>query len=89
MSFFDDIPEWRLEQIYQDMVKKRQAERSQKLGRPVLSWGGKRPGAGRPKVIKHKTTLELELNPVQAKILAEMGEGSIEKGILKLINENM
>jgi hypothetical protein len=89
MNNFDDIPEWRLEQIYQDMVKKRQATRAKKLGRPVTTWGGKRAGAGRPKILKQKTTLDLELNPIQVKILAEMGEGSIEQGILKLINENM
>ena len=89
MSFYDDIPEWRLEQIYQQMEKKRKEELSAKLGRPVLDWGGKRPGAGRKKQIKTYVTFKLELNKVQQKVLAEMGEGSIDKGILKLINENM
>ena len=86
---FDDIPEWRLEQIYADMVKQKKEAMSKKLGRPVGDWGGKRKGAGRPKVLKTKTTIDLALNPIQAKVLTEMGEGSIEEGILKLINENM
>jgi hypothetical protein len=33
--------------------------------------------------------VELNLNAVQKKVLAEMGEGSIDKGIEKLINEAM
>ena len=89
MSFYDDIPEWRLEQIYEEMQRKRKEELSAKLGRPVLDWGGKRPGSGRKKQIKTYVTFKLELNKIQQKVLAEMGEGSIDKGILKLINENM
>ena len=89
MSFYDDIPEWRLEQIWQDIQKKHKEERSKKLGRPVLDWGGRRPNSGRKKQIKTHVVFKLELNKVQQKVLAEMGEGSIEQGILKLINENM
>ena len=89
MSFYDDIPEWRLEQIWQDIQKKHKEERAQKRGRPVLDWGGKRPGSGRKKQVKTYVNFKLELNKVQQQVLAEMGEGSIEKGILKLINDNM
>lgn len=89
MSFYDDIPEWRLEQIWQDIQKKHKEERAKKLGRPVLDWGGKRPGSGRKKQVKTYVNFKLELNKVQQQVLAEMGEGSIEKGILKLINDNM
>jgi hypothetical protein len=85
---FDDIPEWRLEQIYADMVKKRREHQSAKLGRELQTWGGKRIGAGRPKI---KTTKEFgfDLTELQKKVLAEMGEGSIHAGIQKLINDNM
>lgn len=86
---YDDIPEWRLQQIYDQMVEEKRRNREKKLGRPVLSWGGKRPGAGRKKQIRSVVNFSLELNKVQQKVLAEMGEGSIDKGILKLINENM
>lgn len=86
---YDDIPEWRLEQIYQEMERKRKEQLSAKRGRPVLDWGGKRPGSGRKKQIRTIVTFKLELNKVQQKVLAEMGDGSIDKGVLKLINENM
>lgn len=89
MSMVDDIPGWRLEQIYADMVKEKKEALSKKLGRPIGDWGGKRKGAGRPKGVKTKTSIDLELNPIQAQVLTEMGEGSLEEGILKLINENM
>jgi hypothetical protein len=85
---FDDIPEWRLEQIYADMVKKRQEDRAKKLGGAQSSWGGKRPGAGRPRTSMPKE-LNLPINNLQKKVLIEMGEGSLEAGIIKLINENM
>jgi len=89
VSMFDDIPEWRLEQIYADMVKKRRDAQSKKLGRELLTWGGKRNGAGRPK--ERTTTKEFgfDLTELQKKILSEMGEGSIHAGIQKLINDNM
>lgn len=88
MSMFDDIPAWRLEQIYADMIKKRREQISKKLGRELAPWGGKRPGSGRPKT-KTKAEFNLSLNPVQKKILSEMGDGSIEAGIMKLINDSM
>lgn len=88
MSMFDDIPEWRLEQIYADMRKKRREQLSEKLGREIAPWGGPRPGSGRPKT-KTVAEFNLKLNPVQRKILTEMGDGDIDAGIMKLINENM
>ena len=89
MSMFDDIPEWRLEQIYADMVKKRREAQSKKLGRELLTWGGKRNGAGRPKQSNSTKDFGFELTAIQKKVLAEMGGGSIHDGIQKLINDNM
>jgi hypothetical protein len=54
-----------------------------------LEWGGKRKGAGRPRYLPYNTIVKLELNAVQKKVLAEMGDGNIDKGIEKLINEAM
>ena len=88
MSMFDDIPEWRLEQIYEDMVRKRREARAKKLGGAISSWGGKRPGAGRPKTALPKE-INLPISNLQKKVLIEMGNGSLEAGLIKLINENM
>jgi len=89
MSYFDDLPPEVLERVWSVMEKNRKEALSKKLGRPVLDWGGKRKGAGRPRQLIYRTKVELNLNAVQKKVLAEMGEGSIEKGIEKLINEAM
>ncbi len=89
MSYFDDLPPEVLERVWSVMEKNRKEALSKKLGRPVLDWGGKRKGAGRPRQLIYRTKVELNLNAVQKKVLAEMGEGSIDKGIEKLINEAM
>jgi hypothetical protein len=89
MSYFEDLPPEVLQKAWEIMEKNRKEAMSKKLGRPVLDWGGKRKGAGRPRNMIYKTKVELSLNAVQKRILAEMGEGSIDKGIEKLINEAM
>jgi len=89
MSYFDDLPPEILQKAWEIMEKNRKEALSKKLGRPVLDWGGKRKGAGRPRKLIYRTKVELNLNAVQKKVLAEMGEGSIDKGIEKLINEAM
>jgi hypothetical protein len=89
MSYFDDLPPEVLERVWSVMEKNRKEALSKKLGRPVLDWGGKRKGAGRPRKLIYRTKVELNLNAVQKKVLAEMGDGSIDKGIEKLINEAM
>jgi hypothetical protein len=51
------------------------------------NWGGRRKGAGRPK--KHfGLPVLLNINPIQQRLLIEYGNGDLEKGILRLINEN-
>ncbi len=89
MSYFEDLPPDILQRAWEIMERNRKEALSKKLGRPVLDWGGKRKGAGRPRQLIYRTKVELNLNAVQKKVLAEMGEGSIEKGIEKLINEAM
>ena len=89
MSFVDNLPPEVLEKVWEEMERKRKEALSKKLGRPVLDWGGKRKGAGRPKFLIYNTTVKLELSAVQKKVLAEMGDGKIEKGVQKLINEAM
>lgn len=89
MSFMDDLSPEVLEKAWQIMEKRRKEALSQKLGRPVLDWGGKRKGAGRPRYLPYNTIVKIQLNAVQKKVLTEMGDGSIDKGIEKLINEAM
>lgn len=89
MSLISNIPPEALAEAWEIMERRRKEELSQKLGRPVLDWGGKRKGAGRPRFLTYNTTVKIELNAVQKKILAEMGDGSIDRGIEKLINEAM
>jgi hypothetical protein len=60
------------------------------LGNPT-NWGGKRPGAGRPIVIKAVQGLlvSVSLNRIQMMSLKEMGEGDINKGIQKIIDQHV
>ena len=91
MSTFDDPfdypdkpPEWFVELER----SKRRACRSKRLGRPIGSWGGRRAGAGRPKE-KTEEPATFMLNPIQRKMLAEMGDGDINKGIQALIDQHL
>ncbi|NBU23974.1 MAG: hypothetical protein EBS38_08780 [Actinobacteria bacterium] len=67
-----------------------------KFGEPFVkprspNWGGKRPGAGRPR--KHPKEqppeIQLELNSIQKKVLLEMGDGDLSRGIQKLIEMHL
>jgi hypothetical protein len=51
------------------------------------NWGGKRKGAGRPKE-KIGMGVMIDPNPIQVKLLIEYGDGDLNKGLMKLINEN-
>ena len=45
MSIISDIPPDALAQAWEIIEKRRKQERSEKLGKEVGTWGGKRPGA--------------------------------------------
>jgi hypothetical protein len=89
MSLISNIPPEALAQAWEIMEQRRKEALSKKLGRPVGTWGGKRKGAGKPRTLTYNTVAKLELNSIQKKVLTEMGDGSIDKGIEKLINEAM
>ena len=89
MSLLNNLPTEVLVDAWELIEKRRKEELSKKLGRTVGTWGGKRKGAGKPRQLTYNTVAKLELNSVQKKMLAEMGDGSIDKGIEKLINEAM
>jgi len=89
MSLISNIPPEALVEAWLEIERRRKEELSKKLGRTVGSWGGKRKGAGRPKYLPYNTVVKLNLNPIQKKILTELGDGHLNKGIEKLINEAM
>lgn len=90
MSEFQGIPEEQLEAVLKQLKLEEKQKREAKLGRKLGQWGGRRPNAGRPVERTHyNVTAKLTLTPVQKKILAEMGEGSISEGLQKLISEYM
>lgn len=69
-------------------ASKAQGQRAAKLGREVGEWGGKRPGAGRPKE-KSEESFKLNLNNIQKLNLREMGNGNLEAGIQRLIDKHV
>jgi len=89
MSLLNNLPTEVLVDAWELIEKRRKEELSKKLGRTVGTWGGKRKGAGKPRTLTYNTVAKLELNSVQKKVLTEMGDGDINKGIEKLINEAM
>lgn len=80
----EGTPQWKKE-------RKREYRRqwwAKKLGREIGEWGGKREGAGRPKS-KVQENFNLNLNNIQRMNLKEIGDGSIERGIQRLIDKNV
>ena len=80
----EGTPQWKKE-------RKREFRRqwwAKKLGREIGEWGGKREGAGRPKN-KVQENFNLNLNNIQRMNLKEIGDGSIERGIQRLIDKNV
>ena len=77
-------PQWKKERIREY----RRQWWAKKLGREIGEWGGKREGAGRPKN-KVQENFNLNLNNIQRMNLKEIGDGSIERGIQRLIDKNV
>ena len=80
----EGTPQWKKE-------RKREYRRqwwAKKLDREIGEWGGKREGAGRPKN-KVQENFNLNLNNIQRMNLKEIGDGSIERGIQRLIDKHV
>lgn len=78
-------PEW----LKKKESEARRERRDKRLGRKSGTWGGYRPGAGRPRIRPWTHSVNLVLTNLQVKVLEEMGEGNLAIGIEKLIQENM
>lgn len=89
MSIISTMPPDAIAEAWQIIERRRKEEMSKKLGREIGTWGGEREGGFGKKNKPYNTVVKLQLNSVQQKILTEMGEGNVAKGIEKLINENM
>lgn len=78
-----DTPDWLIE-------KKRAINRERRaktLGRPIGKWGGRRAGAGRPKVRSYDHLVGISMTNVQKMLLIEMGKGNLADGVNALIKE--
>ena len=60
-----------------------------RTGKPVGQWGGKREGAGVKKKKEYTHVARLNITNVQYQILSDMGQGDFEKGLNKLIDEEI
>jgi hypothetical protein len=60
-----------------------------RTGKPVGAWGGKREGAGLKKKKEYTHIAKLNITNVQYQILTDMGKGDFEKGLNKLIDEEI
>ena len=60
-----------------------------RTGKPVGQWGGKREGAGLKKKKEYTHIAKLNITNVQYQILSDMGQGDFEKGLNKLIDEEI
>jgi len=74
----EKLPKWIEEQIREQQVA--MGMRKQ--------WGGKRPGAGRPKQYT-RLTIVVKFNRIQRLNLEELGNGDVQAGVQKLIDDNV
>jgi hypothetical protein len=77
---YSPLPEW---------VRKRKIqERFEATGR---QWGGKRPGAGRPRgdrpTAKDAVYVRILINRIQEMNLKELGEDNLDRGVQALIDK--
>lgn len=66
-------------------LNKRREYRAKKLGRPIGKHGGYRPGAGRPRVRNYTHMVPVLLDRIQIKLLEDLGQGDLYKGIQQAI----
>lgn len=83
--FVYEKPEWLILHEREHRRKLREA----RTGKPVGQWGGKREGAGKKKPREYSHLARLNITNVQQQILADMGKGDWETGLINLINEHI
>lgn len=90
---FSDYPEPFKPPITEDkkeeIREKRRQYRAKKLGRPIGKHGGYRKGAGRPRTRTYTNRVYVTLDRIQTKILMDLGEGNLSKGVQKMIERHI
>ena len=71
------------------LAEKRRVYRAKKLGRSIGKHGGYRKGAGRKRVRPWTHQVFLELQNIQLKLLLELGNGDLNKGVQKLVETHV
>lgn len=90
MQYLDDPFDYPSEEELRERARLRKRELiEEKTGIPVATWGGYRKGAGRKPGPTKMHFFRIRLDRVQEKLLAELGEGNPEKGLIKLIERNL
>ena len=67
--------------------EKRRAYRAKRLGRPIGKHGGYRKGSGRPRQREWTHRAYLVLDKIQVKLLEDLGNGDMHKGIQQLVEK--
>jgi hypothetical protein len=78
-------PEW-LKELQRE---KRRAARAKRLNRVIGKWGGSRKGAGRKRERPYDAMVYINHTRIQLQILLDMGNGDLNAGVQKLIDENL
>lgn len=90
MKYLDDPFDYPDEKEAQELVRlRKRALLEQKLGVALPTWGGARKGAGRKRGPNRMHFFKIRLDNIQEKLLAELGDGDIRQGLIKLIERNL
>ncbi len=90
MKYLDDPFDYPDEEESKEIIRlRKRAKIEQETGQVLPTWGGARKGAGRKRGPNRVHYFRIRLDNIQEKLLAELGEGSIEKGVIKLIERNI
>ena len=90
MKTFEDPFEYPTEEEAQALVRlRKRALIEEKTGIPLPTWGGARKGAGRKRGPNRMHFFKIRLDNIQEKLLAELGDGDIRQGLIKLIERNL
>ena len=75
------------EEQINELREKRRAYRAKRLGRPIGKHGGYRKGSGRPRKREWTHRAYLVLDKIQVKLLEDLGNGDMHKGIQQLVEK--
>ena len=75
------------EEQINELRERRRAYRAKRLGRPIGNHGGYRKGSGRPRKREWTHRAYLVLDKIQVKLLEDLGNGDMHKGIQQLVEK--